>query len=110
MLLLKEHEKEREGPLQLLQRVKATLGRVKPGVHHSKVTPVDFFTMPVTAGHTFLKYKSLLMMFSKMSVGHISSQRVMRAEAGEQDKKSYVIFTSIDVCLVQNYINKHKHK
>lgn len=66
--------------------------------------------MPVTAGHTFLKYKSLLMMFSKMSVGHISNHRAMRAEAEEQDKKSDVILTLIDVCLVQNYINKHKHE
>lgn len=47
------------------------------------------------------------MMFSKMSVGHISNHRAMRAEAGEQDK-SDVIFTPIHVCLVQNYINKHK--
>lgn len=46
------------------------------------------------------------MMFSKMSVGHISNHRLMRAEAGEQD----VMFILIDVCLVQNYINKHKHE
>jgi len=43
MLLLKEHEKEREGPLQLLQSAKAALKRIKPGVRHSKVTTVGFY-------------------------------------------------------------------
>lgn len=66
------------------------------------------FTMPVTAGHTFLKYKSLLMMFSKMAVGHISTHRAMRAEAREQDMKSDAIFTPIDACFVQNHININK--